>query len=247
MGSRNTLELNIAYDQVCKTAVVSPAANQQLLLYYAKVQNQSGSTCDLALLSKLSTNATKFGIYTSPGPIVDATAAINAGTAENIFTTSNNDGFLIQSTKPFNLIGLTLSQGDTGSPVYSFKYYNGTSYVALPTIYATPSFTSTGDVVLLFPSPRDWVKGSTGGVGGTSTNYSILVQASTAPGQLVKATAFWAGQLIDYAAAVPNNGYMDVQFEYEHPKVFDGLEGVLPYFATAGSSNNVTIQYFSNQ
>lgn len=246
-GSRNAIDLNMAYDQVSKSAVLTPGSGQQLSLYYAKAQNQSGGTINLGLLLKIAQTDPYllFGSYVSPGPLTDSTTAINAGTATNIFTTTSNDGFVIQAKKPFNLVGFTVSQAQTGSPVYTYKYYNGSSYTDIPTVYGTPDYSATGDTVLLFPTPRDWAVGSTVGVGGSAALYSIHAQASTAPGQAVKATAFWVGKLIEYAASVPNNGYLDVQWDVTLPKVLDSLEGLLPYFSTSSSSNNVTAQYFS--
>lgn len=237
------LDLHTAYEQKAKAAVISPGDGQQLLLHSAILHNRSGASANLGVLVRLADY--KFGTLPSGAAVVDATAAIAAGTTQNIFTTTNNDGFLLQSKKKFNLIGLEITQASTGSPAYTYQYYNGTAWTALPDVIEVPSYSGTGSSLLVFTAPRDWAVGTPAADGGDSDKYAIRVRATTAPGQAVQANALWVGKFIHFQEAVADNGNLSVTFPYEQPKLLDGGEGILPYFGTASASNCVSALYQS--
>lgn len=247
MSGRRVLDLHTAYEQKAKASVLSPGANQQILLHDLILHNRSGGNANLGALIKLNSLGYLFGLLQSGNPVVDVTTLIQAGTVQDIITTTANDGFLVQSERKFNLIGLAVSQAQTGTPVYAFEYYNGTSYVALPDIIETPDFSTTGDKTLVFSAPRDWALGSTLAVGGSSTRYSIRVIATTAPTQAVQANDVWIGKLLHYQAQVPHNGNMTLGYHHKIPRVLDSLEGIMPYFSVASASNLVSAQYESVQ
>lgn len=120
-------------------------------------------------------------------PNVDRTATVQAGTAVTIFTTTNNDGFLVYGVNPFNKVTMTISQIQTGSPVYTYEYWNGSAWTTL-TLTTTPVYTATGSVFLEFVAPTAWAVGDGTEVGGNVLYYTIRALATTAPTQAVQIT-----------------------------------------------------------
>lgn len=246
MYGRRIQDLHIAYEQKSKASVLAPGAGEQLQLHTVIMHNRFVGASDLGLLIKLGPTGYLMGLLQGGSAVADITAAIQAGSTQDVFTTANNDGFLIQSAKRFNLIGLEITQAQgAGTPVYAYQYYNGTSYVALTDIIESPNFSSTGSKLLVFSAPRDWVPGSTGAVGGNSGMYSIRAIATTAPAQAVQANEIWVGKFLHFQAQVTTNGNLSITFPYEQPKLLDGGEGVLPYFSNADAKNLVTALYQS--
>lgn len=121
-------------------------------------------------------------------PNVDRTAAIQAGTATTIFTTTNNDGFLAYGVLPFNKLTMTISQAQSGAPVYTYEYWNGSAWAALTT-NAVPDYTTLGSDTLEFNIPSNWAAGDGSEVGGSTSYYTIRALATTAPGTAVQITS----------------------------------------------------------
>lgn len=234
-----------SYSEAGKTALLSPAQGRVLRLYGAYGANRSGGASAVGFLKGFADASWYLGTVSDADTpdITDETATIQAGGSVDIFTTTANDGFLVQSPKPFNLIGLSVTQGETGSPVYALEYYNGTAWVAVPML-STPDLTSTGDKLYLFAPPADWAPGGTAAVGVTSTNYAIRIRATTAGGQAVQANAAWVAELLAYQDDVPHNGqYAYVPPEFL-PEQFEAGEYLIPYFSVPNSGNLVTVRYF---
>lgn len=234
-----------SYPQQSKAALLSPASGKVLQLYAAHLTNRSGGLADLALLKKFGSAAWELGTVSdaSTPDLSDQTASIQSGGTVDVFTTTNNDGFIVQSLKPFNMIGLTISQAQTGSPVYAIEYYNGTSFTDAPML-ATPDLTSTGDKVYLFAPPSDWAVGGSAGVGVDASMYAIRIRATTAGGQAVQATAAWVAEIMMYQDDVASNGSLGISFPYEFPERLEANEEIIPYFSVASTDNLVTVRYF---
>lgn len=121
-------------------------------------------------------------------PNVDITAAIQAGTSTTIFTLTNNDGIIVYGVNTFNRITFVVSQIETGTPVYTYEYWNGSAWTAMP-LTTTPVFTAAATVFAQFTSiPSAWVVGDGTEGGGNNAYYAIRILATTAPTQAVKVT-----------------------------------------------------------
>lgn len=249
-GGRYSKDLFIGYEQKGKTPVFTSTAGQQLNIYNVSLQNRTGVACDMGIYITPNAASWKLGTYDGiSGLSIDATSAIQAGTATSVFTTTNNSGFVLQSVDLFGLIGATISQADTVTPVYAFQYWNGSAWTALPAISSTPNYNSATDQWLVFNPPRDWTRGSATGVGqtliGGQTPYSIFVQASTAPGQAVQFNNLWLGKPLGFMSAIPNTGFIATQYFEERPRQLNTGEGILPYFSVASANNTFQATYFS--
>lgn len=235
---------------------VSIASSLQLRLYKMIAHNRSGGAVDVGLVKKFKDANTAFKAYTitaaSTPDAAEVTDALIAGTSTAIFTTTNNDGFLIQSQNKFNLIAFLVSQAESGSPVYTYQYFNGTAYSTLTTI-AVPAAYSAGKKVVAFNAPLDWATGSSAAVGGELTGYySILVRATTASGQSVlvantAGSAISIGSFLDFREGVADNGSVEFSVDVSDPVfTFDAGENVAGYFGgTASASNSLMVQYVS--
>jgi hypothetical protein len=183
-------------------------------------------------------------VVASTPDFLDKTSTIQAGSVVTIFTTTNNDGFLVQSKKRFNLIGLNITQANTGSPVYVVSYYNGSAYATVTSISA-PTDYATGTQVIAFAAPQDWAVGTTAAVGGSTSLYSIRVAATTAPTQAVIADAAWVAQFTQYNEGVLDNATSKFDVGFNDPIVLEANEGVIGYFGTASAANLVRVLYKS--
>lgn len=237
-----------AYPQRGKDTAFEIASNIQIKIRALSSHNRSGSAVDAGLCVKLSDDGWKiFQVDDSETPkTVDVDAAVKAGTATNIFTTTTDDGFLFQAYRKFNLLGLTVSQAETGSPVYVFEYFNGTSFVTLPTISVPTSFT-VQDEFIAFQAPLDWAVGAPSGSDFSNVDadkFTIKVTASTAPATAVQINDAWAGYFLEFQEALADNSTLSVDFEDHLPLLLRAGENVIPYYGAA-SANNVFSGYYS--
>jgi hypothetical protein len=247
MSRHCLINLHSGYGENGKTSVLTPATGKQIHVYQLKAENRSGGAVDVGILKKLATaNWKMFSITVASTPdAADVTSTIQAGSAQPLFTTTNNDGFLVQSASKFNLIGLNVSVAASGgAPAYAYTYYNGTSMATLSTI-AVPASYGSGTQLILFNAPVDWALGTTAAVGGDSDKYAIQVVASTASGTTGgSANSLWVGQFFDFQASVADKANLDIPIYQNEPLMLNANEGVFPYFSgTASAQNAIRILY----
>lgn len=238
--------IHLGYNTNGKADVISPGASKQLHVYNAKAHQRTGGAVDVGILKKLSTASWKFYTITaaSTPDALEVTSTIQAGTAVTIFTTTNNDGYLMSARQRFNMIGFNIANEiAAGAPVFSYQYYNGSAYTTLTTT-AVPTYTATGTALVVFNAPTDWVVGTTAAVGGDSSNYNILVRATTAGSDTATADSAWVGQFLDFQEGVADNGSLELNLNIDRPLILDGNEAVYPYFGgTANALNTMRVLY----
>jgi hypothetical protein len=228
------------YPYNARIPVISPSGKtQQYRSVSANVINRSSFSSDLGLFRNFGGG---FQIYTYHAGV--ATPVTVSGT--DIFTTTANDGFLVGSQDLFNLVGFLLTQGQAGAPVYSYKYWNGSSWTALNTIAIPATYSNASEDLVVFGAPPDWVVGAAGGVSGLNpAYYYIWVQATTAPTQAVIAASAWVAQMIAFAPQVSSGSFLSWAVgTTDIPYCFNSGDGLLPYFEVSSSNNLVTGQYW---
>lgn len=241
------LPVSKASPDVFRRGVVAPPVGKQIAVYGARVINRAGSAIDVAIVKKLAQtqSAFSFGQVTAAltPQYTDKTAAIQAGGTINIFDTTANDGMLIGAPAPFNVVSFVVSQAESGSPVYTYQYFNGSIYTALTTLIGPTAYTA-GTIVVSFLAPIDWVPGTTAAIGGFATNYNIKIVATTAPGQAVQATSMYVGQFLKYQPALADKTSMEWNaIDSSAPILLSASEEVAGYFATANSGNAMEVLY----
>ncbi len=242
IGNRQQLQIvSSGYGSNAYEGIVTVPTNQQLLVHSFSAANGSSSAKDLGLAIRLAPG--HWSLWRLAATDVDETDNIQNGTDVNLFSTTNNDGFLVQSRFKFSLIMFNVSQAETGSPTYTYEYYNGSTWVTL-TLRNTLTYTTTGKKVIAFNAPIDWEVGD-GTEGGDNTLYSIRVLATTAPSQAVQADSMFIGKLIVFREDVPSKGQLQVVFEAK-PLLLEQGETLVPYFETVAAGNVVEASYQFN-
>lgn len=230
-----------SYPDGGKAALISPAAGKQLRLYGVYPVNRSGGNQDLGVLKKFRDAAWLIGT-TDGAAYTDQTSAVQGGASTPIVSLVNGEGFIVQAQKPFHLIGLSVSVAATGSPVYAYEYFNGTSWATVPML-ATPSLASTGDKLLLFAPPSDWAPGGTE-TGLNASYYAIRVRATTAPTTAIEADDVWVGELLAFQGDVPHNGVLGYVPPADFSELLENFEELMPYFSVPAAGNLVTVRYY---
>jgi hypothetical protein len=235
--------VQLSYPYQCAEPVVSPRTAGQISLESARIVNNTSSTMSLGLVKRFADG--DYTVIQVQASETDITDSLDAGSATSIFSTTNDHGILVQSRKRFNVIGFNIAQETTGSPVYTVKYYNGTSFVDLATEIA-PSYSSTGRSIVSFLAPFDWAVGAGSYSLGESDLYSVEILATTAPTQEATADTVWVGQFLTYAPEVVTKGQLNVSNDLPYD-LFEAGESVVPYFGTANASNFVELSYASQK
>lgn len=244
MSNQALQSLLMGYSEKGKTSLLSPGSGSQLEIFELGLHNRSGGAINVGLCVKLNSSSYKvYQIDASATPdAVEVTTAIQGGTATDIFTTTNNDGFMVQADRPFNVIGLNISQAETASPTYAYTYYDGSAMSSVSTI-DVPSAYSTGTQLIVVNPDIDWAVGTTSAVGGDSSLYAIQAVATTAGGQAVQADDIWVGYFVRFEEALADNGKLTFTSPANEALVLDGSEGVFPYFGTASAANQARVVY----
>lgn len=226
-----TQVLLAGYAQNGKDAVLVAPSSKQLALISVRAMNRSGGAIDVGIVRKFAQGFKLFS-YVAAGSVY---TNLTLTATNTIFTTTANGGFVVQSKSKSGLMGFTVLQGESVSPVYSYQYWNGAGWVTL-TVIAKPTTYATGSNLIVFLPPSDWAVG--GDTGLDQDKYSIRVRSTTAGGQVVTVTAVWCGQLIDFIEAVADNNSLNIEFDRDHPLILDGGEGLMPYFSGTASADN---------
>lgn len=235
-----------AYATKGKAAVFTAPASKQIAAYNLRAANNSGGSANVGLLKKLfntSGQSPSYSIYqytdaTTTG--VEVTNAIAAGTNTTVFTTTNNDGFIVAAKAHFNLVGITIGTARSGLTV-TYSYWNGAAWASLTTL-EVPAWTSATDVWAVFQSPIDWVKGAT--TTGVNANfYPILVKATAAGSGVVAASSVWVGKFLEFYEGVANNGMVQLSFPDSKPLAFEAGEAFMPYFSVTNAANQAGAYY----
>jgi hypothetical protein len=170
------------------------------------------------------------------------TATIQAGSTITAFPTTNNYGLLVQSRNPFSAIAFNISQAETGSPVYTYEYWNGSSWTAL-VLENTPIYTATGVQALVFQAPIDWVVGDST-EGGNADLYSVRMLATTAPSQAVQFNSLKVLKLLALSE-VADKGSLISDFS-ESPLLLQTGEAIIPFFSYTSTHNRIDLSYKVN-
>lgn len=233
---------HVGYNQICKSPVASAAANKQLYVYGGRIENGSGGSVAGGILKRLNVTDAVLFSQISAAATPDAVSAQQIlGTATNIFTTNDNDGYLVQANTQFDLIGFNVSSGSAAG-TFTYQYWNGASWATLTTI-AVPATYATGTQIVVFQAPIDWVAGTDATVGGADGKFSILVRATTHPTNAVVANDLWVGKFLCYSKVIVDGGFLELPNFELFPLILEGNEAILPYFSAANANNSVVIYY----
>lgn len=178
----------------------------------------------------------------------DTTDAQDAGAGDfALFTTTNNDGFVVQADQKFNLVRIDTNTAPSGgSPAYEYTFWDGSAWTALTTI-STPSYSADTSTVLLFQVPPTWARLAAADTpvatdGLTAGKFAIRIRATTAPssagGTAAKIVPI---MLLDYIANVTAGAAAEGSYDngimvpHNHP--------IIPFYSVADAGNVVSIEF----
>lgn len=182
-----------------------------------------------------------------PAYIDDTTDAQDSGASDfALFTTTNNDGFVVQADQKFNMVRIDTNTAPSGgSPAYEYTYWNG-AWTALTTI-ATPSYSADTSTVLFFQLPSDWTRLASSDTpvateGLTAGKFAIRVRATTAPSSAGgNAKVILPIMVLDY---IPNvTAGAAAEGSYDNGIMVPHGRAIIPYYSVANSGNVVSIEF----
>lgn len=232
--------ISVGYSNQSLTVPYAVDASKQMLMVSASLYNASGASSLVGGFHSVS-NA-DFKVYTLGASDTEVTSTIQAGSTITAFPTTNNYGLLVQARNPFQAIAFNISQAQTGSPVYTYEYYNGSTWASL-TVLNSPAYTPAGVQALVFQAPVDWATGD-GSEDGDSTLYSVRMLATTAPSQAVQFNALRVLKLIKMQE-LADKASLDLDFSGS-PLLLQGGESFIPFFSYTSPNNRIDLNYKVN-
>jgi hypothetical protein len=225
----------VAYSSKGKLAALSPSANKRLAVYNARAYNNSGSTLSVGICRLIASQGSQYRLWTLQGGVyTEVTNNLSGG--QNLFTTTNNDGFIIQSTRRIGLVGFTISSASAAG-TFTYTYSTSPSAFSTVTTVENPTdYSATGDNFVVIRPPSDWVVGGNANL--DQNMYSLKLLATTHPTSAVAITSMWLGEFLDLYSGVSNNSAVQISFPDSKPFELQGGEGLFPYFSTANAANS---------
>lgn len=233
--------------------VLAPQSGEALAIGAYQIANRSNSTIDCGLFARqpnalwesgrIQANATPDYIGANSGAKNTA-----ANSFANVFTATNNDGWLVLSSRKFSAVSFVVDNAANGSPVYTYTYYDGTNMSNLTTL-STPDFANAGATQLVFLPPFDWTQGTTSAVQTANTSaYALLFRATTAGGKVVSISDVRVYEQLDYFDAVTDGNQLIDDLQGTELRLHKGYS-VSPFFDSANAANfcNITYRSLSRQ
>lgn len=251
MFKRPTLSESFNYDVKAKTDAVTPATGEQLIFKEMQLENNTGGDITVGVGFKLDNSRWKFGQWDDSETASytdDTTDAQDAGASDAaLTTTTNNDGFVVQSLDKFGCVILQVGTAEAGSPVYEYTYWNGSSWATLSTLSVSSAYT-VAEHLILFSPPQDWAALASGDTpvdtdGLTAGYYAIRMRATTAPTTAPLATQIWVAKLFDHLKVLSTNTEYNSYVEDDNGILLNGGESIIPIFSSSNADNHVKVLY----
>jgi hypothetical protein len=242
----------VSFPSVGKSEVLTAPDNailkEKLDILEIQVGNSTGADASCGWGVKVSAGDWKAGqwdVSEDPEYIDDTIHAQDV--AVNNFaltTTTNNDGFVVQSKLFPNVIRIDVGTAAAGgSPAYTYKYFNGTGFATLTTVL-TPNLAATGDQYLVSLTPHDAaVVGAANADGLAQGHFAILVQATTAPTSTAAlADEIGVVHLMDFIEKVGDGNATVEEYNPGTKQVQPG-QALVPFCSAANAANWVKVKY----
>jgi len=217
-----------------------------------QLQNRSGSTVIAGFGGRLPIDLWKAGQWTNGNTtyIEDTTDAQDAGANDfALTTTTNNDGIIVLSKIPFNLIDVIVGTAAAGgSPAYDFAYSlaGGTwSTIAVADMHVGPAFAATGENLIWWDMPTNWGLTESGHATGIPTGYyGVRMRATTAPNATAAlATNLVLGVIIASVDSLADDGLASWDPEGSELELPPQCDGLALCMSVAGKQSQVNGLY----
>lgn len=238
MSAQRINSIQSLYPDQSHTAVLSVDASKQAEIHSVSLLNASPALNAMAICQ--TANNSDFKMFTLQVADTDVSSSIQAGSAVTMFSTTNGQGSLFQGKNKFNCISFNVSQAGTGSPVFTYEYWNGSAYSTL-TLVNTPNYVATGIKAIYFNPPVDWAVGD-GTEGGDESFYSVRCLASTAPSQAIQINSLKVSKALAFSQDIDSGGRLELDYEGS-PLLLQGGETIIPFFSYSDPANTIKIDY----
>ena len=209
--------------------------------------NSSGAAITVALGVRIPNVLWRAGQWDDAAatPYTDDTAdAQDVGTADFAMnTTTANDGLVIHSRVPFNLVSFDVgTAGDASTNAARYSNAAGDGWSDVTTNLLADTFAATGERIWFFRTPPDWGRVQTNGLSGIpGGRYALNIRSTVAPA----VTAAVADSLSIYRmyfireAIADNAAYEWWPGGTEAPMIPG--DALVAFFGTANDLNGVTV------
>lgn len=221
MNRQQLQVVRVVYPNQGFDSALTAAQNQQLLVHSIIAVNGTAAANDLGVGHSV------IGAFSTQDGLISSFPATLIGT-------TNGDYLQVDSEDKFESIMFNVTQAVTGSPVYTYEYWNGVAYAAL-TMISIPDLTTTGIKILLFSVPSDWSVDS-------NSAYSVRITATTAPTLALISSSVKAVKILSYREEVKPKGELLVRFD-ERQLLLQASAELIGFFAFASSSNTMEASY----
>ena len=214
----------------------------------AYVLNRSGSTAVIGLGVRYDVSTWFAGQVTAAGVYTDDTADAQSATTGDFPLHNQADsgsGFVLSANERFNIFSVIQSAaGDQTSPVLLAEYWNGAAWTDLAASLFVADVLDgggTGEKVLCWPMPFDWVVGGSG-TGIEPTRFNLRIRhthggAGTTP---PVASQVFLGFAKVYLIGITNNNFASLL--REHPMTFPiSGDALFPLSSVASQKNYVEV------
>lgn len=246
------------------TAVLSPntsgsgeakaSVDDRIIVKSVEIGNSTGSDAQCGYGYEIPDAQWKAGIWDNSATASytdDTTDAQDAGTGDFPMTNANenDDGFVVQSTTKFNVIGMDISTAGAGGGIASptYQYWGTSGWTTLPTINTADFTNNSAYQYVVFLEPLDLDKLASGDTpvdtdGLDAGKYAVKISWGTAPTTAPVGDELWLGKLVDYVEQVEDGKSVRIEYADNGKAMLTG-SSLLAYCNVANAANWISVEY----
>jgi hypothetical protein len=245
----------LTYAALQGVALVPPPSYDRSVTAYRGIEvgggqwtNRSGSTCVVALAVPFRPAVWGAAQVDSTFAVADDTIDAQDVGADDVLLHDGDDsgsGILLHAKVPFNCIAVLQGvAGDQDTPVMIYEYFDGSARVALTTtLYTSDTLaTGTGEKLILYPMPHNWVKGGPGD-GEPQDEYNLWIRQTNVGAGVANPTAsqIFLGEALSIIPGVLNNTQTAILRDLTGLRFPTAGDMLLAVFSTGSALNSVQI------
>lgn len=196
------------------------STGNRVQIAHVTIQNRAGGNANIGFGVRLSTSMWKMGQWThGTTTYTDDTTDFQSSATNDaaLETTTNGDGFLVQSPVIFTSISVKVQTVSTGTPTRVIEYSAAggvwTSISNFLSFSASGANWVSGENGIWWGAPTAWVPMEAGhGTGITVGWYGLRVRATTAPTIAGVASSATVHRIYGSREAVADNGIYEINF-----------------------------------
>lgn len=225
---------------------LSPGTGEGIALGGYVLSNDSGANVDAGVFIRVPNSLWQAGIITaaSTPDYQGENSGAKSTTANafvNVFTTTDNDGFLIACREKFQAVSFVVDDVSSAG-TYTYTYYNGSSMASV-TPKSAAVFTGAAATQAVTFVPSNWTKGTTAAVATTLSDYYVLVVRGASVNSVVSISDVRVYQNIDYYPTLLDQNQLTSNMNGSEEQYRVGSSIAAFMAGTANAQNFVNFQY----